>query len=101
MPDTLQFSLYKHFSNDQYKKLLDKFWDKNNISFVVLRTEKNTVLRKIESILQSDPNWSLVFWDDASVIFVRKDNKNSQIINEFGTTVATPYEKTPYRKGLS
>lgn len=100
MPETLQFSYNKTLSNSSFKKILDKFWNKHNMSFVVLRTEKNTVLRKIESVLQNDPNWSLVFWDDASVIFVRRDGKNDEIIKKFGTTASTPYEKIPYRKDM-
>ncbi len=98
MPDTLQFSYYKRLPNDQYKKILDRFWNKNKISFVILRTEKDTVLRKIESILQNDPDWSLVFWDDVTIIFVRKDGKNNKIIEKFGTKAATPYEKIPFRQ---
>ncbi len=97
IPDTMEMAKKKNLSDAEYKKLLDRFWDKYHISFVVARTEKNTILRKMTRILTDDPNWSLVFWDDVSQIFVRHDGKNDDILRTFGTTAATPYSKDPYR----
>ncbi len=98
MPETLELAYKKNLPDDQYKKILDDLWNKNNISFVEMRTQKNDLLRKIARILQDDPNWSLVFWDDATQIFVRRDGKNDNVIKQFGVTAATPYNKDPYRK---
>lgn len=98
MVDTLQLAYKKTESNDEYKKYLDYLWNKNDVSFVLLRTEKNVVSRKMASVLQNDPNWSLVFWDDVSILYVRKDGKNDNVIKMFGTKAATPYEKDPFLK---
>lgn len=98
IPDTIELSYQKNKPDEEYKKLLYYLWDKNKISFVLTRTEKHRVLRKIGMILQDDPNFNLVYWDDISQIFVRKDSKNDQIIAQFGTEAATPYNKDPFRE---
>ncbi len=97
MPDTLDMAKKKNLPDSEYKKELDKIWNKYNISFVLLRTEKHTMLRKIERLLANDPDWNLVFWDDDSQLFVRRDGKNEQILSQFMTVAATPYERDPYR----
>lgn len=79
-----------------YKNILNKLWDKYVISFVLIKTKQNTYSEKISNILQNDSNWSLVFWDDNSQIFVRDNGKNSDVINKFGAEFATPYGKTPF-----
>lgn len=99
MPDTLKLATAKNQPDSVYKKTLDNLWNKYDISFVMLRTEKHTVIRKIFSVLSEDPQWNLIFWDDYTEIFVRNDGKNTQLINEFGTHAATPYLKNPYVKG--
>lgn len=101
MPDILELAAKKNLPDEEYKKVLDNLWQKNHISFVLMRVEKHVLLRKIARILQDDPEWSLVFWDDASVLFVRKDNQNDLIIAEFGTVAATPYNKDPYKENTS
>lgn len=83
----------------EYKKSLDTFLDKYHISFAVLRTQKLAVSRKISRILENDPNWTLVYWDDVSQIFVKKDGKNADVIKAWGAVYATPYNKEPFPKG--
>jgi tetratricopeptide (TPR) repeat protein len=100
MPDTLKLATDKFFPDDKYREVLNQLWNKYHISFVLLRTEKNNILRKIARILTDDPNWNLVFWDDYTQIFVRKDGKNDSILAQFGTKAATPYNKDPYKKGM-
>lgn len=97
MPDTLALAIHKNDPDDQFKKLMDSLWGKYDISFVILRTEKHSVLRKIQRILSADPQWSLVFWDDYTQIFVRRDGKNDAVIQSFGTVAATPYDQNPIR----
>jgi len=99
MPATLELSTKKTLPDNEYKKFLDQFWDKYDISYVIQRTQKHTVLRKITQILTDDPNWNLVFWDDHTQIFVQKDGKNDRILKEFETKAATPYSKNPYKEG--
>ncbi len=98
IPDYQTLATQKDLPDDQYKKFLyDNFWNKFNISFVVLRTEQHEVMRKIARLLTDDPNWSLVFWDDNTEIFVRRDGKNDPVINEWGAKAATPYSTTLFR----
>lgn len=100
MPETLGISINKNMSDEKFRAYMYKgFFDKYHMSFAILRTEKNTVLRKIGRILDNDPQWSLVLWDDTTELFVRKDGKNDEIIKEFGTTEATPYLQTPFPPG--
>ncbi len=99
MPDTLELTIRKYEKDPDYKKFLDSLWNKYDISFVLLRTEKHILTRKIFHILTNDPKWSLVFWDDYTEIFVRKDGKNDAIIKQFGVSAATPFERDPYKTG--
>lgn len=101
MPDTLELATKKFLSDEEYKKLLDKLWDKYNISYVLLRPEKHTILRKIMRILTDDPKWGLVFWDDHTQMFVREDGKNDQLLKNLEAFAATPYNKNPFREGAA
>jgi tetratricopeptide (TPR) repeat protein len=96
MPDTLELAYKKNLPDEEYKKYLDILFEKNKISYVLMRTEKHVLLRKIAHILQNDPNWKLVFWDDWTMIFVKNDGKNDEIIKNFSASAATPYERDPY-----
>lgn len=84
----------------QYDKLLNQVFDKYNISYVVLVTEKDNFGIKIASTLITDPKWSLVFWDDTSEIFVKNDRLNSNLLNKYKTNVAIPLANPGYKKGL-
>lgn len=100
MPYILELAVKKNLPDSEYKTLLDNMWQKYDISFVLVRTEKHNLLRKITRILEDDQNWDLVFWDDYSQIFIRKDGKNEQLLSQFGTLAATPYNKEPFQQGL-
>ncbi len=100
IPDLMEMTTLKRLPDKDYKTYLDSLWNKYNISFVVMRTEKNTVMRKVGNILSNNPDWSLVFWDDHSEIFVRRDGKNSDIIEKYAAAAVTPYERNPVRPGM-
>src|SRR5579884_2689378 len=69
MQNVLDLAVKKHLPDDQYSAFLyQNLWNKYNISFAVIRTEKNTIERKMGRILSNDPNWSLVEWDDDAQI---------------------------------
>lgn len=97
MKDTMNLSLNKGKPDEEYKKIVARLWDKYQISFVLVRTQKHSVLRKIAMFLSGDPNWVLVFWDDNTQMFVKKDGKNNDLIEKFGSTAATPYDRNPLR----
>lgn len=99
IPDSLDVAINKYFPDDKYQKYLyTKIWDKYKISYVLIRTEKHTLLRKIARVLSQDSQWALVYWDDYTQIFVRKDGKNNDIIKKFGAIYATPYLRNPFEK---
>lgn len=97
MPDTTELSTHKNEPDTQYKKTLDWLWNKYDISFVVMRTQKHSVLRKIGEVLTDDPTWSLVYWDDDVEIFVRHDGKNDSLIEKYANIAATPFSRDIYR----
>lgn len=99
IPETMQLAYHKADPDQDYTKTLNWLWDKHQISFVVIGTEKHSLLRKIARILTDDSNWSLVYWDDYTQIFVRHDGKNDAILKQFAVTAATPYNQDPYRPG--
>lgn len=100
MPDTMDIVTKKTLPDSEYKLILDKLWEKYQISYVLLRTEKHTVLRKITKVLSDDPTWNLVFWDDHTQLFVKRDGKNDHVLKNFETKAATPYNRDPYKSGL-
>ncbi len=99
IPELMDLTREKNAPDADYKIKLNKLWDKHQISFVLLRTEKHTEVRRIARILTDDPEWSLLFWDDYSQLFVRRDGKNDALIKQLGTTAATPYNQDPIRPG--
>jgi len=87
----------KYAPDSSYKVLLDRLWKKYNISYFIADTQANTVQEKIGRILINDPSWSLVYWDDASQVFVRNDGKNTKLLTTFFTKAASPYNISPIR----
>lgn len=100
MPDTMELAYHKQLPDPEYAAQTDRIWNKYNISFALISSEKHTLVRKIARVLSDDPNWALVFWDDDSQIFIRKDGKNDDLIKSLGTEAATPYNQNPYREGM-
>ncbi|HEX8965589.1 MAG TPA: hypothetical protein VF820_04120 [Patescibacteria group bacterium] len=90
----------KYLPDDQYHTLLNNLWNKYNISYILIKTQKNTYTTKVSHILSLDKNWNLVYWDDSFEIFVRNDNKNTALLKQYAALGATPYEDVPYKKGL-
>lgn len=98
MQDYLLLALYKELPDTEYKNYLDKFWKEYDISFAILSSQKHNVLRLIGRHLSQDPDWALVFWDDDSQVFVKRDGKNDGIIKELEAKAATPYLREPFGK---
>ena len=87
-------------SNQSFAKLLKTtLFDKYSISYALINTQKGTLTQRIGQILQTDPAWELVYWDDRSEIFVKKDGKNTKLLQQFGANVATPYGVIPFPQG--
>lgn len=81
------------FSHLLYQTLLNKY----SISYALIQTKEGTLTQRIGQILQNDPKWNLVYWDDRNEIFVRQDGKNMKVLKQFGTKVATPYGLAPFQ----
>lgn len=98
LPD--YYLLYKNSSlpNDSFRPLLNEVFKKYDISYVVLVTDQDSFASKISSILLTDPDWNLVWWDDSSEIFVKNDGKNTKLLKEFTASAATPMEGIGYKK---
>lgn len=97
--DTFDLSLKKNLADNEYKKVVEELFGKYKVSYFILRTQKHSVLRKIARIYSDDPNWSLVFWDDAAQIFVKHNGENDSLIEKLGVKYATPYNQDPFRRG--
>lgn len=96
MPDYLNLSINKNMPDPEYRAFLMSFFDKYHIDFAIIPTAKHNVFRKIGSVISSDPAWALVFWDDSSEIFVKRNGKNDAVIAQFESKAATPYLQNPF-----
>lgn len=99
MHDYLALSVNKRLSDNEYKKFLDGLWKKYKIDYALIGTQKHNVFRKMATILNNDPGWALVFWDDSSQVFVRRNGVNDEAIQKLEAKYATPYLRNPYRDG--
>ncbi len=99
MRDYLKLAENKRMEEPAYRAFLNTMWDKYDISYAVIVTTKHNVMRRIATLLNTDADWALVFWDDDSQIFVRHDGKNTALIEQYGVKAATPYLRNPYQTG--
>jgi tetratricopeptide (TPR) repeat protein len=76
------------------------FLQKYDISYAVLFVKNDPSGQIFSNILINNPNWSLVFWDDNTEIFIKKDGKNSDLITKFGTKSISPFGDSPSKVGL-
>jgi tetratricopeptide (TPR) repeat protein len=85
--------------NSDYAVLLNQFFDKHHISFALLNIDKDDLVgAKISSVILNNPQWSLVFWDDTSEIFIKNDGENTKILTKFTAKAAEPFESLGYIK---
>jgi tetratricopeptide (TPR) repeat protein len=98
MRDYLKLAENKYLPDSQYKQYLDSFFKKYAFDFFIMSVQKHVVMRRIGALLSKDPTWTLVYWDDDSEIFVRKNGKNDAIINKLEAKTATPYLRDPFEK---
>lgn len=96
MHDYLLLSYYKRLPDKEYRRFLNEYMDKYKVNFAIIATQKHNVMRRISSLLNTDPHWALVFWDDDSQVFVKRDGINDQIIQTLEAKIATPYLRDPY-----
>lgn len=98
MRDYLLLAVNKNLPEDKYREFLDTFINAYKFNFFIITPSKHNVMRRIANLLNTDPQWALVFWDDFSEIFVKRDGINDQIIAQMEAKVATPYLRNPFPK---
>ncbi len=89
-----------YLSDEKYLVFFNQFANKYSISYILIDTRYNGFIKKLGKVLPDDSDWSLVYFDDVSEIYVKKNGVNTNIIRQFGTTAVTPYGTNPYRKGM-
>lgn len=99
IPDFMTLLGNRNLPDDEFLLSLDRLFEKYKIAYLVISPRKYSIYRKISRILLAQPNWSLVFWDDNTQIFVRKDGQNDPLIAQFGAVAATPYNPSPFLQG--
>lgn len=87
------------FPDDQYDALVNRYFEINKISYVVLEVKNDAFGAKVSNVLLKDSKWSLVYWDDGYDIFVKHDAKNNDVLRKFTATVATPFAASPFKNG--
>ena len=88
-----------NLSDNKFDSLITKFFNMHKISYALLEVKKDPFGWKVAHVLQNDKNWSLVYWDDRFVIFVKNNEENNSLIRSFGAVGATPFEEKPFREG--
>lgn len=96
MHDYIKLATQKRLNDAQYLKFVNDYFATYNINFAIIVTQKHNVMRRIARLLNTDPAWSLVFWDDDSQVFVKRDGVNDAILGKLETKAATPYLKNPF-----
>jgi tetratricopeptide (TPR) repeat protein len=99
MADYIQLAANKNLPDDEYVSFLSQFMDRYDINFAIISTQKHNVMRRISYLLQHTLDWALVFWDDDSQVFVKRDGVNDAIIQQLEAKVASPYMRNPFPKG--
>lgn len=82
-----------------YRDLFISYLNKHNISNVILVVKNDTSGQIWSRILMDSPNWTLVFWDDVSEIFIKNDGQNRNILENFSAKAVDPFGETPYKIG--
>ncbi len=82
-----------------YKKDVIDYFNKYNFSFALVDYHFENYTALVGKTLENEPQWALIYFDDVSEIFVKRNGFNDKIIKQFEVKAATPYSNTPYRKG--
>lgn len=98
MRDYLMLAVNKNLPDDKFRQFLDTFSDAYKFNFFIVTPAKHNVMRRIANLLNTDPVWALVFWDDFSEVFVKRDGVNDEIIKQLEAKAATPYLRDPFTK---
>lgn len=98
MRDYLMLAGNKNLPDKEYKKFLDEFFHKYGFSFAIISPQKHNIFRRIAKLLNNNPKWVLVFWDDDSQVFVKRDGLNNDVIKLLEAKYATPYLRDPFPK---
>jgi tetratricopeptide (TPR) repeat protein len=96
LPDYFSFQKFVLQSSNTPTLTVNQYFEKYHISFVILEVKYDAFGSRLYEILQNDPEWVLVYWDDGHVIFVRKGT-NKPIVDTFGTQAVSPFSPNPIK----
>lgn len=75
-----------------FESKLDKYGINQVIFFEPMLTRfPNTIKQNITEFLFNNKEWSLVYFDDLSFLFLKRTPENAEIIAKYGYTVFNPY----------
>ncbi len=75
-----------------FENKLDKYGVNQVIFFEPMLTRfPNTIKQNITEFLFNNKEWSLVYFDDLSFLFLKRTPENAEIIAKYGYTVFNPY----------
>ncbi len=97
--DYIRLADEKFSQTSEYQMIVKNLLDKYRISFVIMNMQTPSIWYRISEILTSDPDWSLVYWDEVSQIIAKRDGNNDGLISELGAMAATPFGIKRYKTG--
>lgn len=100
LPEYLYLSWLTDVDDSLYLTEFNRLVDRYHISWVILTTNRFSLSWRLARILGNDPSWSLIYFDDATKIYVKDDGVDKIASEKFGMKAATPLGKTLYRKNL-
>ncbi|MBI3380349.1 tetratricopeptide repeat protein [Candidatus Gottesmanbacteria bacterium] len=100
LPEYIYFYHLGFTDDDIYLSIFDKLVEKYHISWAILATNRFSLSWRLGRILGNDKSWHLVYFDDATKIYIKDDGINKDVITQYGLKAVTPLGKTLYRKDL-
>ncbi len=83
----------------EWRKLID---DTYKVQYMVLPywpSELAHTIAPLTNELLADKEWSLVYWDDATTIYVRDSTANGPLVSRYGAHIITPFKNPKDIKG--
>jgi len=85
--DVFEEEFYKEYLNAHIsQEVWEKITNKYQISYAILEYAKKEEIKH----LVNNPEWSLVYWDDLAMIYLKKKPENEEIIKKFSYIYTKP-----------
>ena len=94
VPDIYNEWLQVALARENWREILEKY----KINFCLISNEPEW--NRLGRALEEDPNWVLVYWDNMAGIFLKKEEKNRNLLERYGMEAVAFYHPTiPYKEG--